>query len=567
MTTAPYGFLRVAAACPPVRVADPERNVDATLACIEQARSRGAQVLVLPELGLTGYTCGDLFFGLDTLVGGAERALGRLLRATAGEPMVVVVGLPVQAAGRLYNAAAVLQSGQVRGVVPKTFLPGYQEYYEERWFSSSRELRESSLRIVGAEVPFGTDLLFQVPEEPAVTLAVEICEDLWAPIPPSCRHAIAGASVILNPSAGNDLVAKADYRRQLVAQQSARTLSAYAYANAGVHESTTDVVFGGQLLIAENGIVLAEGERFRREGELVAADVDTERLRVERLRQTSFADAVHDAGRPHRVVALAEIPAPAGRRLLRQVEAHPFVPGDPATVDGRCREVFSIQTAGLARRVEHTGTGRLVLGLSGGLDSTLALLVCARTLDLLQRRRSGLLAVTMPGFGTTARTLESARRLASAWGAELREIDIRPACAQHIRDIGLDPQDHQSVTYQNLQARERTQVLMDLANKEGGIVVGTGDLSELALGFATFAGDQIAMYNVNASVPKTLVRHLVAWVAGHRSSEAERAVLQAVIDTPVLLERLCQLTAETLECDCSHTLLWRPEDDVFVPVS
>jgi len=533
MTTAPHGFLRVAAACPPVRVADPERNVDATLACIEQARSRGAQVLVLPELGLTGYTCGDLFFGLDTLVGGAERALGRLLQATAGEPMVVVAGLPVQTGGRLYNAAAVLQSGQVRGVVPKTFLPGYQEYYEERWFSSSREARESAVRIAGAEAPFGTDLLFQLPDEPGVTLAVEICEDLWAPIPPSCHHAVAGATVILNPSASNDVVAKAEYRRQLVAQQSARTLSAYAYANAGVHESTTDLVFGGQLLVAENGIVLAEGERFRREGELVAVDVDTERLRVERVRQTSFADAVHGAGRAHRVVALAEIPAAAGRRLLRPLEAYPFVPEDPATVDERCREVFSIQTAGLARRLEHTGTGRLVLGLSGGLDSTLALLVCARTLDLLQRRRGELLAVTMPGFGTTARTLESARRLASAWGAELREIDIRPACTQHIRDIGLDPQDQQSVTYQNLQARERTQVLMDLANKEGGIVVGTGDLSELALGFATFAGDQIAMYNVNASVPKTLVRHLVAWVAGDRSSEAERAVLQAVLDTPV----------------------------------
>ncbi len=440
MTTAPLGFLRVAAACPPVRVADPEANVDATLACIEQAASRGAQVLVLPELGLTGYTCGDLFFGLHTLVGGAERALERLLRGTAGRPMVIVAGLPVQAGGRLYNAAAVLQSGQLRGVVPKTFLPGYQEYYEERWFSSSRELRESSLRIAGAEVPFGTDLLFEVPDEPGVTLAVEICEDLWAPIPPSCHHAVAGATVILNPSAGNDLVAKAEYRRQLVAQQSARTLSAYAYANAGVHESTTDVVFGGQLLIAENGIVLAEGERFRREGELVAVDVDTERLRVERVRQTSFADAVHGAGRSHRVVALAEIPAPAGRRLLRQVEPHPFVPGDPATVDERCREVFSIQTAGLARRVEHTGTRRLVLGLSGGLDSTLALLVCARTLDLLQRRRGDVLAVTMPGFGTTARTLESARRLASAWGAELREIDIRPACdAAHPRHRPRSP--------------------------------------------------------------------------------------------------------------------------------
>ncbi len=533
MVTAPYGFLRVAAACPPVRVADPEANAEATLACIEQARGRGAQVLVLPELGLTGYTCGDLFFSLHTLVGGAERALGRLLRATAGEAMVVVVGLPVQAGGRLYNAAALLQSGQVKGVVPKTFLPGYKEYYEERWFSSSREARENAVRIAGAETPFGTDLLFQIPEEPGVTLAVEICEDLWAPIPPSCHQAVAGATVILSPSASNDLVAKAEYRRQLVAQQSARTLSAYAYANAGVHESTTDLVFGGQLLIAENGILLAEGERFRREGELVATDVDTERLRVERTRQTSFADAVHGAGRAHRLVALAPVPAAAGRRLLRPVEAHPFVPLDPVTVDERCREVFSIQTAGLARRAEHTGAGRLVLGLSGGLDSTLALLVCSRTLDLLQRRRADLLAVTMPGFGTTARTLDSARRLASAFGAELREIDIRPACSQHIRDIGLDPQDQQSVTYQNLQARERTQVLMDLANKEGGIVVGTGDLSELALGFATFAGDQISMYNVNASVPKTLVRHLVAWVAAHHASEAERAVLQAVLDTPV----------------------------------
>ena len=533
MITAPFGFLRVAAACPPVRVADPERNADATLTCIEQAASRGTQVLVLPELGLTGYTCGDLFFSLQTLVGGAERALGRVLRETAERALVVVVGLPVSSGGRLFNAAAVLQSGRLLGVVPKTFLPGYGEYYEERWFSSSREAGEAVVRLAGADAPFGTDLLFQLPDEPGVTLAVEICEDLWAPIPPSCRHAVAGATVILNPSAGNDLVGKAEYRRQLVAQQSGRTLSAYVYANAGVHESTTDLVFAGHLIVAEHGIVLAESERFRREGELLMVDVDTERLRVERARQTSFADAAHGAGPAHRSVALAPIPAAAERRLQRPVEGHPFVPGDPATVDARCREVFSIQTAGLARRVEHTGTRRLVLGLSGGLDSTLALLVCARTLDLLQRPRAGVLAITMPGFGTTARTLESARRLAAAWGAELREIDIRPACTQHILDICLDPKDHQSPTYQNLQARERTQVLMDLANKDDGIVVGTGDLSELALGFATFAGDQIAMYNVNASVPKTLVRHLVTWVAAHHASEAERGVLQAVLDTPV----------------------------------
>jgi NAD+ synthase (glutamine-hydrolysing) len=533
VTTAPFGFLRVAAACPPVRIADPERNVDATLEFQARAGERGAQVLVLPELGITGYTCGDLFFSLTTLVAGAERALERLLRETASRPMLVVVGLPVVQGGRLFNAAAVLQSGKVLGVVPKTYLPGYKEYYEERWFSSAREAREADVRLAGHVVPFGTDLLFQIPAEPAVTIAVEICEDLWAPIPPSSRHAVAGATLILNPSASNDLVGKAEYRRELVRQQSGRTLSAYAYANTGVHESTTDLVFGGHLLIAENGVLLAESERFRREGELVLSDVDVERLRVERARQTSFADAVHGTGPAYRTVPLAPIPAPHPHRLVRAIEPHPFVPDDPATLDERCREVFQVQTAGLARRLEHVGLKRVVLGLSGGLDSTLALLVCARTFDLLGLPRDGILAVTLPGFGTTAGTLEAARCLARGARAELREIDIRPACERHIEDIGLDPEDRTSVTFQNLQARERTQILMDLANKEGGIVVGTSDLSELALGFATFAGDHIAMYGVNASVPKTLVRRLVEWVAANQASEPERKVLRSVLETPV----------------------------------
>jgi NAD+ synthase (glutamine-hydrolysing) len=425
--------------------------------------------------------------------------------------------------------------------VPKTYLPGYKEYYEERWFSSARELREGELRLAGQAAPFGTDLVFQLQDEPGMALAVEICEDLWAPIPPSSRHALAGATVILNPSASNDLVGKAEYRRELVRQQSGRTLAAYAYANAGVHESTTDLVFGGHLLVAENGVLLAEGERFRRDGDLVVSDVDTERLRVERARQTSFVDSAHAlqaAGSGYRRVALAPVPAPAPHRLRREVDPHPFVPRDPATLDERCREVFQVQTAGLARRVEHVGVKRVVLGLSGGLDSTLALLVCARTFDLLGLPRRGILAVTLPGFGTTRRTLESARRLAAGAGAELLEIDIRPACEQHIRDIGLDPEDRASTTFQNLQARERTQVLMDLANKEGGLVVGTSDLSELALGFATFAGDHIAMYGVNASVPKTLVRRLVEWVAAHHATEAEREVLRGVLETPVSPELL-----------------------------
>ncbi|MCG6919584.1 MAG: NAD(+) synthase [Acidobacteria bacterium] len=533
MATAPHGFLRVAAACPPVRVADPERNADATLDVVLRARERGVQVLVLPELGLTGYTCGDLFFSLSTLVSGAERALDRVRRETGRLPIVLVVGLPVEQEGRLFNAAVVLQAGRVLGVVPKTYLPGYAEYYEERWFSSSREGRQSETVLAGEAAPFGTDLLFQVPEEPGVTLAVEICEDLWAPIPPSSYHAVAGATVLLNPSASPDQVAKAEYRRELVRQQSGRALAAYVYANAGVHESTTDLVFGGHLMVAENGVLLSEGERFRRDGDFILADVDTERLRVERTRQTSFADAVHAAEADYRVVSLEPIPAPSPHRLARAIDPHPFVPSDPKTLDARCREVFSIQTAGLARRLEHVGSKRVVLGVSGGLDSTLALLVCVRTFDLLGLNRNGILAVTMPAFGTSEHTRQNAHRLAEAAGAELREIDIRAACEQHIQDIGLDPADRESVTFQNLQARERTQVLMDLANKERGIVVGTGDLSELALGFATFAGDHMAMYNVNGSVPKTLVRRLVRWVADNHASDTERAVLTEVLETPV----------------------------------
>jgi len=532
-TTALHGFLRVGAASPPLSVGDPDRNASEILAFLAKARSRDVQLVVFPELALTGYTAGDLFFSLGTLVAGAERALVQVLNKTGGDPMITVLGLPVALDGRLFNAAAVIQSGQLLGVVPKTHLPGYREYYEERWFSSARDAVSSEVRLAGVSVPFGTDLLFSLPAEPAVSLAVEICEDLWAPIPPSSRHALAGATLIACPSASNDLVGKAQYRRELVRQQSARALCGYVYANAGVHESTTDAVYAGHLLIAESGVLLAEGERFRREGELIATDVDTELLLVERMRQTSFADSGPGLGASHRRITLAPCAAPQPHRLLRAVDPHPFDPEDPSRLAERCREVFSIQTAGLARRLDHVGCSRAVLGLSGGLDSSLALLVTLKTFDLLGLERKGILAVTMPGFGTSETTLASARRLAAAAGVELREIDIRPACERHIADIGLDPADRASATYQNLQARERTQVLMDLANKENGIVVGTGDLSELALGFCTFAGDHMAMYNVNTGVPKTLVRRLVGWVAEQEAAPAEREVLRAVLETPV----------------------------------
>jgi NAD+ synthase (glutamine-hydrolysing) len=532
-STAPHGFLRVGAACPPVSVADPERNADEVLRTVRTAHGRGIQVLVFPELGLVGYTSADLLFSLTTLVAGAERALGRLLRETADTGMLLAVGLPVAADGRLFNSCAVLQGGRLLGVLPKTYLPGYKEYYEERWFSSAREATSPDVRLAGETAPFGTDLLFSLDGEPGLALAVEICEDLWAPVPPSSLHAMAGATVVLNLSASNALVAKAEYRRELVRVQSGRALCAYVYANCGVHESTTDLAYDGQLLIAENGTLLAEGARYRREGELVATDVDLEWLRVERARQGTFLDGASLLPGRYRRIAIRPIPHPQPHVLLRTVDPHPFVPGDPRTRDDRCAEIFSIQTAGLARRLEHTGLLRPVVGLSGGLDSTLALLVAVRAAGLLEKPPRQVLAVTLPGFGTSERTLANARRLGAAMGAELREIDIRAACAQHIRDIGLDPADNSSTAYQNLQARERTQVLMDLANMERGLVVGTGDLSELALGFSTFAGDHISMYNVNGGVPKTLVRELVRWVAGHHTTGDAAEVLESILDTPV----------------------------------
>jgi NAD+ synthase (glutamine-hydrolysing) len=452
--------------------------------------------------------------------------------------MVVLVGLPVLLDGKLFNGAAVVQGGRLAGVVPKTYLPGYKEYYEERWFASSREAIRDEVRLAGQTVPFGTELLFAVEDEPGVVLGVEICEDLWATVPPSSLHALAGATILANLSASNELVAKAEYRRELVKVQSGRGVCAYVYANNGVHESTTDVVFAGQLLVAENAVLLAEGRRFQRDGELLVTDVDTERLLVERMRQTTFSDGVHVLPGAYRRVTLEPIPAPRPHALVRAIDPHPFVPSDPALLDDRCQEVFSIQTAGLGKRLEHTGVKRVTLGLSGGLDSTLALLVVDRTFDLLGLPREGILTVTMPGFGTSERTLHSAYELARASGVHLREIDIRPACRQHMKDIGLDEKDTSSLAFENMQARERTQVLMDLANKEGALQVGTGDLSELALGWSTFGADQISMYHVNSGIPKTLVRQLVGWVAAHCASAAEKAVLQAILDTPVSPELL-----------------------------
>ncbi|MEO8361723.1 MAG: NAD(+) synthase [Vicinamibacteria bacterium] len=531
-----HGFFRVASGCPIAHIADPSKNAAEILELVAEARERGAQLLVTPELGLTGYTAADLFFQQATLLAATEQALERLCAKTSRLDMTIAIGLPIVRDSRLWNAAAILQKGKVRGVILKSYIPNYKEFYEGRWFSPAREATRGEMNIAGTTAPCGNDLIFRVAGENELALGFEICEDLWVPSPPSVRLAQAGATVLGNLSASNEGVGKADYRRELLKQHSGRTLSAYVFSNVGVHESTTDLVFGGHLMVAENGVMLAENRRFRRDADLVTTDVDVERLSVERIRQKTFAETGGHLPAT-RTVTLDAMAMPKAGHLLREIDAHPFVPSDEATLAKRCNEIFEIQTAGLARRWEHTGSHKLILGLSGGLDSTLALIVASRTCGLLGRSRKSILAVTMPGFGTTKRTRSLAERLAEAAGVSFREIDIKAACEQHLKDIGLSTKDR-SVAFENAQARERTQVLMDLANKERGLVIGTGDLSELALGFATFGGDHLSMYGVNASVPKTLVRFLVKLAAEDPLHASESEALKEVLDLPISPELL-----------------------------
>ena len=531
-----HGFFRVAAGCPRAHIADPGKNVAEILDLVAEARAKGVQLLVTPELGLTSYTAADLFFQQATLLRAGEQALEKLCARTARLDMVIVAGLPLARDSRLWNAAVVVQKGQARGVILKSAIPNYKEFYEGRWFSPAREAVRGDMEILGGRVPAGADLVFRVAGEENLAIGFEICEDLWAPTPPSVRLAQAGATVLANLSASNEGIGKADYRRELVKQHSGRTLSAYVFSNVGVHESTTDLVFGGHLMVAENGVMLAENRRFRREAELVATEVDVDRLAVERLRQKTFSET-GGASSPTRVVALESMALPRPAPLVRRISPLPFVPDDERSLSQRCAEIFEIQTAGLARRWEHTGARRLILGISGGLDSTLALIVACRTCGLLGHSRKAILAVTMPGFGTTAKTKALAQRLAEAAGVSVKEIDIKAACERHLKDIGLSSRDR-SVTFENAQARERTQVLMDLANKEGGLVIGTGDLSELALGFATFGGDHLSMYNVNASVPKTLVRFLVKAAAEDPLHAEESRALLEVLALPISPELL-----------------------------
>jgi NAD+ synthase (glutamine-hydrolysing) len=553
----PPPWVRVAAAVPAVKVADCPHNAERVLALLAEVGRDGAEVVVFPELCLTGYTCADLF-GQRALQDAARAAL-RHVAAEGGRRFrgLAVVGLPLLVDGLLFNVAAVLHRGRVIGLVPKSFLPTYGEFYEARWFAPADLARGRTADLDGQAVPFGTDLLFPCADRPGLTVGVEICEDLWVPAPPSSFQALAGATLLVNVSASNEVIGKADYRRQLVAGQSARCVAGYVFASCGVYESTTDVVFGGHALIAENGSVLAEAPRFRREESVVMADVDLEHLLADRARCSSFgACRAQLAGRP----AFVPVPFALGRRaapdLRRPVDAHPFVPRGQERLRERCEDIFHIQTAALATRLERLPPALpLVLGLSGGLDSTLALLVACRTLDLLERPRSWLRAVTMPGFGTTARTRSNATALMGLLGVSAATVDIRALCLEQLRALGHRPfgldldglsveelthrlralpaERRHDLVFENVQARVRTGILMN-----SGFVIGTGDLSELALGWCTYNGDHMSMYNPNGGVPKTLVKFLVRWAAQYQFDEPARGVLLDVATTEISPELL-----------------------------
>ena len=568
-----YGFIRVATAVPALRLADPTYNVNEMCRMTDIAESRQVSLLLFPELSVTGYSCGDLF-GQQALLDAAEDGLKRLMEHTRGKSVTVVAGVPVAFRGRLYNCAAVLKNGNIKGLVPKTWLPDYNEFYEARWFSSGKDFLVSGNPTTGRNLVNGKDTVregfnaeieyagFRCNISPAllfrtgkVLFGIEICEDMWTPVPPSSFLALAGAQLILNPSASNEVLAKHEYRKNLISQLSARNVCGYVYCSSGAGESTQDLVYGGTSLIYENGALLKENERFSTSPSMTVADIDTERLDTHRRRISTFASVTPDgtdAASYSRLYSVVDTGRQADTdftaTLERQVEAHPFVPaGNTEETGARCREIMSIQVMGLASRLAHVNCNTAVVGISGGLDSTLALLVTALAFDKLGWDRKRILGITMPGYGTTGRTYRNAVDLMAALGVTCREISIAASCDRHFADIGHDKDIH-DITYENSQARERTQILMDIANQSGGIVIGTGDLSELALGWATYNGDHMSMYGVNASIPKTLVKHLVRWAAenrfgtdsacGDEGGRTAREILSDIIDTPISPELL-----------------------------
>jgi len=522
-----FGYVRVAAAIPNVRVADCFYNIERIENIIREADNQDVQIISFPELSVTGYTCMDLF-AQQTLIRNAEKALVELVRRTADLPVLSIVGMPLMTENRLINTAVVFQSGKILGIVPKTYIPNYKEFQEQRWFTSGNELHDDFIIIDGDDYPISKHILFASGN---VMVGIEICEDAWVPVPPSSLLCMEGANIIFNLSASNDVIGKHQYRLSLIKQQSARCIAGYVYSGCGFGESSTDLVFSGNAIIAENGSVLESSDRFCLDEQLIVSEIDVDNLMSDRMVNTNFMKGNEYIKEVDIIVIPFKLKETNTTTLNRKVDAHPFVPQGDALQE-RCEEILNIQISGLAKRIAHTNTATAVIGISGGLDSTLALLVTALTFDRLEIPRERILGITMPGFGTTDRTYTNAVNLIKSLGITFREVSIKDACIQHFSDIGHDVSVH-DITYENTQARERTQILMDIANKENGMVIGTGDLSELALGWATYNGDHMSMYGINCSIPKTLVRYLVQWIALNSVDDASKVTLLDIIDTPI----------------------------------
>ncbi|MEI3337975.1 MAG: NAD(+) synthase [Clostridium sp.] len=526
-------FIKVAAACPVTRVGDTDFNKKEILSCIKEANMVNTKVIVFPELCISSYTCGDLFLN-NTLLTNSLNAVEYILKETRDIDMLITIGAPLIYHDALYNCGYVLYKGKILGIVPKSYIPNYSEFYEKRWFTEGLNITSKTVDFsFQKNVPFGVNLLFSCDN---FTFGVEICEDLWVTIPPSSYLALMGANIIGNLSASNELVSKADYRRALIKNQSARSICGYIYSSAGVYESSTDLLFSGHLLITENGTTLCENERFQRENEVIYSIIDLFRLKSERLKNLSFRDSSKVLYKEPEIINFSFNDTTI-LNFDRYIDKHPFVPSNKALRNERCKEIFNIQSSALAKRFEHTKSQKAVVGISGGLDSTLALLVIVKTFKLLNLPMKNIITITMPGFGTTDRTYNNAVTLCKELGCDFREVNIVKAALQHFEDIGHDAKIH-DVTYENVQARERTQILMDVANKEGGLLIGTGDLSELALGWCTYNGDHMSMYSVNPSIPKTLVRYLVKYVAENESTPIASKTLLDILDTPVSPELL-----------------------------
>jgi NAD+ synthase (glutamine-hydrolysing) len=528
------GFLRIAAVIPLLRIADVDFNVGNIIDAMKKARDEGVQVLTFPEMAITGYTLGDLVQH-QALLAKAKKGLRRILKASAGSPMVVIVGMPLEVEQRIFNCAVVLNSGHILGVIPKTLLPSYREFYEDRWFTSSMDAHDDSVELLGEQVPFGTDVLFGLRGISSALIGVELCEDLWMPLAPHEHQALAGATVLINISASNDVLEKADWRRIMVSSESGRSIAAYCYVSSGIGESSNDIVYSGHTLIAENGTILGESERLSSSPQFITSDIDLERLAHDRRVFTTF----HEASRQRKNfrVVETEVADPVATRLWRTIDPHPFVPTEPIRRAERCREIFSMQVAALAQKLSGAKKARLVLGISGGLDSTLALLVAVKTMDFLGLPRTNVHAYSLPGFGTTPRTKANATKLCQALGVSLGRANINRTSKSHLKD--LKHEGRQDVVFENVQARYRTEFLFNKGNQLDGIVLGTGDLTEIALGWCTFSGDQLSHYHVSTSVPKTLVRFLVQWVADEElAASPAQKVLYDVLKTPITPELL-----------------------------